>query len=343
MSDTPARLLKSLLAVSLVSVPSLAHADDLDAYAKAVDEHPEDAKAYEAYATAAIAARRYDDAIGKLKVGIARVPDFKRGYYLLAFAYRSKGAWADAAGFYRVCIEVNQQSTEAEFGLGKALEGLGDNKGAIAAFTAYAEHEKDPAKARFVDAAKAEIAKLEPPPAAPTVSAAQLKAEADSLKNQGKLEDAVAAYKKAIAADANNQDLYNDLGNTYFAMRRYGDAAQAFKDATARDANFAIGWYNLANALRKADRKAEAVDAYKKYMALQPNDPDPWYGMAQTLKGMGDTAQAVSAFQKYVQMETRPEQQKWVDKAKAELQQLQAAPAAPSSGGAGGGKIGFDN
>lgn len=334
------RALSSLLAASILSVaPAPALADDLDPYAKAVDDNPGDAKAYEAYATAAIGMHRYDDAIGRLKVGLARIPNFNRGFYLLAFAYRSKQVWPDAAAFYRVSIAVKQQETEAYFGLGKSLAGLGDNAGAIAAFNSYIEREKDPAKQKFVDAARGEIAKLQPAAAPAGPDAATLKKQADDLRNAGKFDEAIATYKQALALDDKSADLHNDLGNAFFALKRYNDAVDSFKAAVARDPGFAIGWYNLANALRKGDRRQEAIDAYKRYMAIMPNDPDPWFGMAQTLKGMGDAPGAVAAFKKYLEMESRPEQQKWVEKARAELMALE--PAKPANA-AGGGKSNMD-
>jgi tetratricopeptide (TPR) repeat protein len=59
-------------------------------------------------------------------------------------------------------------------------------------------------------------------------------------------------------------------------------------------------------------------------MRLRPDDPDPYYGLGQTLKATGDVPGAIDAFRKYVGMERRPEEQKWVDKARIELQALEA-------------------
>ena len=131
---------------------------------------------------------------------------------------------------------------------------MGDKRGAIAAFDKYVALEKAPDKQRFVEAAKAELAKLDPsrapapepvlatPPApspAPVAAkpaavedAASLRAQADELRKENRLADAAPAYKRAIAADRGNLDLYNDLGNVYFALKQYGDAANAFGDAT---------------------------------------------------------------------------------------------------------------
>jgi hypothetical protein len=46
--------------------------------------------------------------------------------------------------------------------------------------------------------------------------------------------------------------------------------------------------------------------------------------MGQTLKMMGDSPGAIGAFKKYITMEHRPEEQRWVEKARVELQALEA-------------------
>ena len=342
-----ASILPVCLAVAALAAP--AHADELEALGKAVDEHPEDPKAYDAFALAALKAKRYDDVIRKVKIGTARIPDYTQGYYWLALAYRSKREWADAADYYRRYIEKNPNKTDPWFGLAASLEGLGDKKGAIAAYKKYISLEKAPEKQRFVEIAKGEVAKLEPgsappapsaaaspslppptpatpsggAPAAPRGDAGALRAQAEELRKAGKLEDAAQAYQRAIAADRGNVELYNELGNVYFALKQYDQAAQAFREATAREPGYALGWYNLAHALRKADKKTDAVAAYRQYIKLKPEDPDPYYGLGQTLKALGDVPGAIDAFQKYISMEKRPDEQRWVDKARTELEMLQ--------------------
>jgi tetratricopeptide (TPR) repeat protein len=348
------------LAITLACLAAPARAEDLSSLGAAVDEHPDDGKAYDAFALAAFKEKRWDDAIRRLKVGVARIPDYSEGYYKLAFAYRQKKEWPDAADYYRRYIALNPNKTDPYFGLGAALEGLGDKKGAVAAYEKYVALEKSPQKQRFVDQAKQQLAKLQgtaantidtktpvpstlvsPQPTIPSAtvpagaSTQQLRQEGDELRKQGKLNEAARSYEQALTLDRGNLDLYNDLGNVYFALKQYGDAARAFSAATSRDPSYALGWYNLAHALRKGDKAREAADAYKQYIRLKPDDPDPYYGLGQTLKTLGDVQGAINAFQKYVSMEKRPDEQRWVEKARAELQALQAMPA----GGGPSGKV----
>src|ERR1700758_5015823 len=91
----------------LLAFGSVAFAQDLDTLGKAIDEHPDDVKAYDAFAVAALKAKRYDDVIHRVKSCTARLPDCTQGYYWLALAYRSKKEWADAADYYHRVIEKN--------------------------------------------------------------------------------------------------------------------------------------------------------------------------------------------------------------------------------------------
>ncbi len=350
------RALVYTLAFLLLAAPAVA--DELDPLSQAIDQRPDDSKAYDAYAQAAFKAKRWDDAIRKLKIGVARIPDYPEGYYRLGYAFRQKKEWADAADYYRRYISINPAKTDPYFGLGISLEGMGDKRGASAAFAKYVSLEQSPAKQWFIDYAKSELGKLDssrapavaaappvttpaaqptdpyrnaPPAAGPARSdAASLRAQADQARKEGRLEEAVTAYRRAIESDRGNLDLYNDLGNVYFSLKRFNEASSSFQSATDRDPNFALGWYNLAHALRKANRNPEAASAYKQYMRLRPDDPDPYYGLGQTLKATGDMAGAIDAFRKYISMEKRPDEQKWVDKAKAELEALEMMKRGPT-------------
>ena len=357
---TISRLLPTALAAALLLVSTGARAQDLDQLQRAIDANPEDGGAYERYATEAIRNKQYDEAIARLRLGVARIPEFARAYYLLGVAARNragtataqKSDWNDAAVYYRVYIALRPSETDAWFGLGKALAGMNESRAAVVAFRQYIAQEKREDRQRFVEVARTEVSRLEgggvATPVAPVApvaktggGAAALKAEADKLKNEGKFEEAVTVYRRALEVDPNDPNVHNDLGNAYYGLKRYVEAAGSFKDAVARDPNYAIGWYNLANASRKADRKADAVDAYKHYMQLQPNDADPWFGMAQTLKAMGDNPAATAAFKKYLEMEKRPEQEKWIAKARAELASMEPATPPPPTTSPGG-KVGFE-
>ena len=322
------------LATCLTAAPD-ARADELSSWAQGIADRPSDPQAYEAYAVAAMTARRWDDAIRALRAGVDRVPQFGRGYYLLALAHRNKGEWAEAAGYYRTCISLKSQVNDARFGLAKALVALGDRVAAIEELRHYIADEHDPLKERFVEAARVDLAALErqqaAAPATPA-TAASLRADADKLKAAGRLEDAAIGYRRAIEAAPSDALLRNELGTVLFALRRYVEAAEAFAAAAERDGTYAVAWFNLSSALRKAERPAEAVRAGMRYVALLPADPDGWYALGQARDLAHDDHGAADAYKRFIAIESRPAQQKYVEKAKAQLAQLESKQRAGAMG-----------
>ena len=224
-------------------------------------------------------AKRFDDVIHKVKIGVARIPTYSQGYYWLAYAYRKKREWADAADYYRRFITLNPTKTDPYFGLGASLEGLGDNKGAIAAYEKYVALEKAPEKQHFVDLAKAELGKLDPsrspapipvapplpiatqpPPAtnsAPSTDAAVLRTTAEQLHARRQARRGRAAPTSAPSPPIRATSTSTTISATS-TSRSSATATRrtAFREAVvARSATTRLGWYNLAHALRKGDQK----------------------------------------------------------------------------------------
>jgi tetratricopeptide (TPR) repeat protein len=145
--------------------------------------------------------------------------------------------------------------------------------------------------------------------------------DVDSLVMLGRLDrvledsvDAEAAFKHAIALDADNDEaitglagVYADRGNTkdstalleklaeknpsarglqtlatnYEAMREFSLAAEALKKAIALDPNRTELRGQLAQNQAMAQHYDEALQTYKEMADANPQDPSPYLGMAQ--------------------------------------------------------------
>jgi len=171
--------------------------------------------------------------------------------------------------------------------------------------------------------------------AAPVPPAAQqAKDQADALKKQGDLGGAESAYKRAIGLFPAYSLAHNDYGSLLFEQGRVPDAIAQFEEATKADPGYAIAWFNLGFASRKTGNFAAAVNAYRKYTALKPDDTDGWYGLGEACRNAGQKDCAVEGYKTYLDKERRPSEQKWMDKAKAYLAELQPAQPAATPGGA---------
>ncbi|MGW1454228.1 tetratricopeptide repeat protein [Salegentibacter agarivorans] len=117
--------------------------------------------------------------------------------------------------------------------------------------------------------------------------ARQFMQEADVALGENNFPEAEAAYRKAIAKDAENADARYNMGNMYYTRENAPQAAQRFKQAaevadtkTARHkAN-----HNLGNAYMKQKMYQEAVDAYKDALRNDPTDDETRYNLALAKK-----------------------------------------------------------
>lgn len=166
--------------------------------------------------------------------------------------------------------------------------------------------------------------------AAPSPAAKAAFEKGEAALAAGKLDDAATAYQDAIKATPGFAAALNGLGSVLFKQKKSGDAIAQFRAATEADASFKLAWFNLGYAARKSSDFPTAAQAYEKYTALDANDPDGFYGLAESYKGAGQNDKAIGAYETYLKKETRPTEQKWIDKAKESIATLKAAQPAPA-------------
>lgn len=178
-------------------------------------------------------------------------------------------------------------------------------------------------RALFVVATATLLTAAAPSPKAKAAFDRGEKALGDNL-----LDDAATAYKEAIAASPNYAAALNGYGSVLFKQGKRDEAVAQFTAAVTADPAFKLGWYNLGFAKRKMGDFAGAAQAYEKYVQLDPNEPDGYYGLAESYRQAGDRERAISAYETYLKKETRPDQQKWVEKAKDQIATLKSELAA---------------
>src|SRR5688572_16340038 len=98
-------------------------------------------------------------------------------------------------------------------------------------------------------------------PAAAEKSAADLKKQGDALLADGKKDEALAAYVKAMDADPSFTPAYDAAAPIWFAQRKYDIAIRWLRAAVERRPSYSLGWYNLAFAYRKVSQYESAIEA----------------------------------------------------------------------------------
>jgi tetratricopeptide (TPR) repeat protein len=123
-----------------------------------------------------------------------------------------------------------------------------------------------------------------------------------ALAEQGKLDDAVVYYRRALAL-APNANGHNNLGTTLEKQNKLDDAAAQFRRALELEPQHATAHYNLGNNLRVKGRYEEAIAHFKQSIAGRPDSADAWNNMGIALAEHGNLDEARDAYQKAVELD----------------------------------------
>jgi tetratricopeptide (TPR) repeat protein len=133
------------------------------------------------------------------------------------------------------------------------------------------------------------------------------------------------------AAAQNSPQAQKDFaaGRALQDSKHPAEAADKFEAVTKEEPDFAAGWYALGAARRKAGQCDLAIPAYRRYAQMQSDEPEPYYGLGLCLKERGQLASASQALRRYVDLEKRPSSQKWVEHARAVMDEIGSGVDAP--------------
>jgi serine/threonine protein kinase/tetratricopeptide (TPR) repeat protein len=108
------------------------------------------------------------------------------------------------------------------------------------------------------------------------------------LCDQQKLDEAVAAHRLAIAIDPKYAPAHNNLGATLYRQQKLDEAIAAYRKCIEIDGKYARAHNNLGLALQKLGKPDEAIDAFRRSIESDPSkyaDARKHLGIALSMKG----------------------------------------------------------
>jgi tetratricopeptide (TPR) repeat protein len=120
---------------------------------------------------------------------------------------------------------------------------------------------------------------------------------------QGKRDEAIAEFQKAIELEPDNADAYRNLGTVYVEQGKYEESVAAYEKAIELAPDFGEAYGDLAGVYTYLGRLEEAVAAGKKAIELAPDYATAHnnLGFAYAEKGMLD--EAVAEFQEAIRLD----------------------------------------
>jgi tetratricopeptide (TPR) repeat protein len=129
-----------------------------------------------------------------------------------------------------------------------------------------------------------------------------------TLQDQGKLLEAVSAFKEAARIKPDFWVAYYYLGNALYAQQKYAEALAAYQKAARLKADDADVHWALGNALYAQQKYAEAVGAYQKAVGIKNDFPEGYCRLGLALQAQGQFEQALGALQRGHELGSK---QKW--------------------------------
>lgn len=138
--------------------------------------------------------------------------------------------------------------------------------------------------------------------------AVRLSRQADALAAAGDAAGAEPLYARALEADPALAGTHNNHGNALRALGRLQEAAAAYRAAVAHGLHEGMAHYNLGSVLRQAERHGEADDAFRQSLALRPDHAEAWNNRGNLLRDLGRFGEAAMGYRRALAL--RPD---WAD------------------------------
>jgi len=268
------------LCLGLLNIGTGKYEEAATEYQRALQLEPTNDDAALGLARAYTSLNRLNEAEETYQSAIKLRPNHYKTYAWLGFFYIQQAQYEKAAQIYQKLTTLAPENPEGYYNLGAAYLFLGRDQDAIAAL------EKS--------------IKLRPSPAASS------KLETAYFRAR-KFKEAATNYREAIKSDQQNEDLWNNLGNSYRFGGQREQSHAAFQQSLVlaneqlkvnpRDAAL-LG--RVASLYAFLGQKSKALEHLDRSLQIGRGDKDLWYNAADVYNDLGETAVALECLQKAI-------------------------------------------
>ena len=133
------------------------------------------------------------------------------------------------------------------------------------------------------------------------------------------VQQAVAAYRKAIELNPNASGALVNLGTIAFRMRKLRDAEGFYQRAAGSDPQYALAQFNLGNLYDEQGRIEEARTYYLAAIRLNPRYADAHFNLALLCERNNEVLRAIGYWQAYLKLDSTSS---WAQAARKQLDRL---------------------
>jgi tetratricopeptide (TPR) repeat protein len=124
-----------------------------------------------------------------------------------------------------------------------------------------------------------------------------------ALQKQGRIEEAIPLYRRAIVQNPADASAYRCLGTAHKARGERELAKACFRRALELGPLFPAAWNNLGNVLLDDGELDEAADCFRRAARIQPDFAGAHFNLGQVLSKQGQFDLAIDAYRKATAIE----------------------------------------
>jgi tetratricopeptide (TPR) repeat protein len=124
-----------------------------------------------------------------------------------------------------------------------------------------------------------------------------------ALQSDGRLDEAMAHYRRAIELRPDYAPAYNNLASTLRAAGQVQDAVSAYEHALTLRRDYPEAHYNLANALLDEGHSAAAIEHFQMALTAMPDSADVHNNLGIALSATGRLDEASAEFRNALEID----------------------------------------
>ena len=132
-----------------------------------------------------------------------------------------------------------------------------------------------------------------PPPGAPTTSWQNYVNQGNQLYSQGRLEEAIGSYKRALELAPESAEAHSNLAQMYLAAGREEEARPHLEQAIRINPDLPAAQALLGQVLAGAGKIEEAEAHFRRALKSEPDSPEANQNLAVLLDSTGRSAEAI--------------------------------------------------
>jgi tetratricopeptide (TPR) repeat protein len=127
----------------------------------------------------------------------------------------------------------------------------------------------------------------------------------ESLRGQGRFDEAIALFQRALETGAERASLHADLAMAYAGKQDYQQAERHFSKSLDIDPFNPKTYYDLSEAIRRQGEADRAMEILRAGLQIAPDHAMLHYNLARCLVAQGDTRAAIEELRVVLSIDSR--------------------------------------